>query len=118
MEATPKRNLRSAEMYIVRAAASNSCMGLAFFLALLVSAILPAQDRDVAAEFKSAKSSLTQQLKDKKKENRIAAVRKLETFPTPDSAKLLLYQGLSSSDEDVRRASFDVLAKFNGDKEV
>jgi HEAT repeat protein len=76
------------------------------------------QQRDVAAEFKAARSNLTQQLRDKKKENRLAAVRKLEAYPTVEAAKLLLFQGLSSSDDDVRRDSFDVLTKFNGDKEV
>lgn len=77
-----------------------------------------AQDRDVASEFKAAKTSLTSQLKDRKKENRLAAVAKLETFPTPDAAKLLLFQGLGSTDEEVKRASFDVLAKFTSDKEI
>jgi HEAT repeat protein len=75
-------------------------------------------ERDVAAEFKGAKASLTQQLRDKKKENRLAAVHKLESFPTPEAAKLLLFQGLSSSDEDVRRGSFEALASMNGDKEI
>jgi von Willebrand factor type A domain len=75
-------------------------------------------ERDLAVEFKAAKANLTQQLRDRKKENRLAAVRKLETYPIPDSAKLLLFQGLSSTDEDVRRASFDVLTRFNGDKEI
>lgn len=101
----------------VPTAAGNYRRALALCV-FLAPALLVAQERDTAADFKAAKSGLTQQLKDKKKENRLAAVRKLETFPTPESAKLLLYQGLSSSDEDVRRASFDVLAKFNGDKEI
>src|SRR5262245_23270872 len=57
-------------------------------------------ERDLAVEFKAAKANLTQQLRDRKKENRLAAVRKLETYPIPDSAKLLLFQGLSSTDED------------------
>src|SRR4051812_20241645 len=77
-----------------------------------------AQDRDVAAEFKAAKTSLTQQLRDKKKENRLAALKKIETFPTPEAAKLLLFQGLSSKDEEIRAASFELLTKFNGNQEI
>ncbi len=76
------------------------------------------QDRDVAGEFKAAKAGLTAQLKDRKQENRLAAVAKLETYPTPDAAKLLLFQGLGSADEEVKRASFDVLAKMTSDAEV
>ena len=77
-----------------------------------------AQERDVAAEFKAAKTSLTAQLKDKKQETRLAAVRKLESLVTSESAKLLLFQGVASSDPEVRRAAFDALAKMNSDQEV
>jgi HEAT repeat protein/uncharacterized protein YegL len=106
-------------MRYLQAAANGACAA-SVALMLLLSSPLPmrGQDRDVAAEFKAAKSSLTQQLKDKKKENRLAAVRKLETFPTTEAAKLLLFQGLSSTDEDVRAASFDALAKLNGNEEI
>jgi hypothetical protein len=87
-----------------------------------IAAALPnygaGQDRDVAAEFKGAKTVLTGQLKDRKKENRLAAVAKLETYPIPEAAKLLLFQGLGSADEEVKRASFDVLAKFTSDPEI
>jgi hypothetical protein len=76
------------------------------------------QDRDVAGEFKSAKAGLTSQLKDRKQENRLAAVAKLGIYPTPDAAKLLLFQGLGSADEELKRASFDVLAKMTNDAEV
>jgi hypothetical protein len=76
------------------------------------------QDRDVAAEFKSAKAGLTAQIKDRKKETRLAAVAKLESFPTPEAAKLLLFQGLGSKDDEVGRASFDSLAKLTDNKEV
>lgn len=76
------------------------------------------QDRDMAGEFKAAKTTLTAQLKDRKQENRLAAVAKLETYPIPDAAKLLLFQGLGSVDQEVKRASFDVLAKFTSDPEI
>jgi len=91
---------------------------VAALLAPLLLAGALAQERDAAAEFKAAKGSLTQQLRDKKKENRLAAVGKIETFTTPEAAKLLLFQGLSNNEEEVRRASFDALAKLSGDKEV
>src|SRR4051794_28434950 len=87
-------------------------------MALSVASSAPSQVRDAAAEFKAAKGSLTQQLRDKKKENRLAAVSKLEALVTPEAAKLLLFQGLSNNEEDVRRASFDALAKLSSDKEV
>jgi hypothetical protein len=53
-----------------------------------------------------------------KKAGRLEAVRRIETFPTPEAAKLLLQQGMGSNDEEVSRASFDVLVKFSGDKEI
>src|SRR2546421_7080232 len=75
------------------------------------------QERDVAAEFKVVKGPLTAQLRGKRA-NRLEAVKKLEAYPTPDAAKLLLHQGMGSNDEEVARASFDALVKFSGDKEV
>lgn len=80
-------------------------------------AVASAQERDVAAEFKAVKGPLTAQLRGKKA-NRLEAVKKLEAYPTPDAAKLLLHQGMGSNDPEVARASFDALVKFSGDKEV
>src|SRR5262249_26021812 len=100
-------------------------MAVAFCAAVVLALVglLPAgrgfgQERDVAAEFKSDKTSLTQQLKDKKKETRLAAVAKLETFPTADAAKLLLFQGLGGTHEEVKSAAFDALVKISGEKDV
>jgi len=76
-----------------------------------------AQERDVATEFKAAQGSLLSQLRGKKA-NQLAAIRKIEAFSTPEAAKLLIHQGMSSSDEEVRRASFDVLFKFSSDRQV
>src|SRR5690348_17326602 len=90
------------------AAALSGCLTAA-------CAIAADDDRDVAAEFKAAKSSIQQQLRDRKRENRLAAVKKLETLPTVEAAKLLLFQGLGSNDEEVRRASFDALAMITSD---
>src|SRR5262249_13566905 len=91
---------------------------VAALVAVAIAPSAPCQERDAAAEFKAARGSLTQQLRDRKKENRLAAVRKIETFATPEAAKLLLFQGLSNNEEDVRQASFDALAKLSSDKEV
>jgi hypothetical protein len=94
-------------------------VALALSAPLLVASILVAQEPGgIAAEFKAVRAAIQQQLRDRKKETRLAAVKKLETYPTPDAAKLLLTQGLSSSDDETRRAAFDVLASFNGDKDV
>lgn len=76
-----------------------------------------AQDRDLAGEFKAAKGTITSQLRGKK-DSQMEAVRKIEKFPTPEAAKLLLQQGMGSSDEEVRRASFNVLVNFSSDAEV
>src|SRR3954468_20513748 len=84
--------------------------------ALAITPLARAQNRDVAAEFKSAKASLTSQIKDRKKETRLAAIAKLENYPTPEAAKLLLFQGLGSKDDEVGRASFDALSKLTGNK--
>src|SRR4029079_2397080 len=40
------------------------------------------------------------------------------SFPTPEAAKLLLFQGLGSKDEDTSRAAFDSLAKLTDNQEV
>jgi hypothetical protein len=91
--------------------------GAALVLAALLSVSI-AQERDVAAEFKAAKASLTSQLRDKKKETRLGVIRKLEAFVTPEAAKLLLFQGVTSTDPEVRQAAFDTLVKMNGDQEI
>src|SRR5690242_20192354 len=94
------------------------CSVVSLFLALCLSAfVAAAQERDVAAEFKGVKGPLTAQLRGKKA-NRLEAVKKLEAYPTPEAAKLLLHQGMGSNDEEVARASFDALVKFSSDKEV
>jgi len=94
---------------------TGACIGL---LTLISIDVARAEERDVAAEFKAVKASLAQQLHDRKAENRLAAVQKLEAFPTVESAKLLLFQGLTSKDEEVRKAAFDALARLSGEKPV
>jgi len=97
--------------------ASLRLCAFAFFLSVWQPHVVRGQERDVAAEFKAVKGPLTAQLRGKKA-NRLEAVKKLEAYPTPEAAKLLLHQGMGSNDEDVARASFDALVKFSGDKEV
>src|SRR5205085_1757782 len=98
--------------------ASLRLCALALFLSALFAwaDVVRGQERDVAAEFKAVKGPLTAQLRGKRA-NRLEAVKKLEAYPTPDAAKLLLHQGMGSNDEEVARASFDALVKFSGDKE-
>src|SRR5436305_1126121 len=69
---------------------------------LLRACISYPQARDAATEIKAAKSSLTHQRHERKQENRLAAVHKLESLPTVEAAKLLLFQGIDNSDEEVR----------------
>src|SRR5262245_32262797 len=96
----------------------RACRAIGFVVMLLAPCgYARSQERDVAAEFKAAKAGLTAQLRGKRA-NRLEAVHRLESFPTVDAAKLLFAQGLDSGELEVRRATFDVLAKFSSDKEV
>jgi von Willebrand factor type A domain len=87
-------------------------------LAICPAVALPADDRDLAAEFRSARPAIMQQLRDKDREKRAAAVQKLESYPTGEAVKLLLTQVVASKDEELRRAGFAALLKLNGDEEV
>ena len=69
-------------------------------------------------EFRLAKSSIVQQLRDREKATRIAAATKLADYSTADSIKLLLSQVVASKDEDLRRTGFEVLLKLNGKEEA
>jgi von Willebrand factor type A domain/HEAT repeats len=75
------------------------------------------QERDATDDFKSVRPGLVQQLRDRNAATRIAAVRKLENYPTVEAAKLLL-PVLASSDEEFRRASFAALARLNGNRDI
>lgn len=109
-----KHNLRLLRFALLRLCAL-AFVWSAFCMARIE--VARGQERDVAAEFKAVKGPLTTQLRGKKA-NRLEAVKKLEAYPTPDAAKLLLHQGMGSNDAEVARASFDALVKFSGDKEV
>src|SRR5688572_12634477 len=71
-----------------------------------------------AGEFRTAKSSIVQQLRDRDKETRIAAAAKLANYSSADSIKLLLTQVVASKDEDLRRTGFEALLKLNGSEEA
>jgi von Willebrand factor type A domain len=86
-------------------------------LCLLLAARL-ARAEDIAKDFRAAKDRLVRQMRDRKPETRVAAVRKLEEYPIVDAAKVLLLQGLTNDNEDVRQASFDTLVKFKDSQDV
>src|SRR5689334_22043453 len=55
-----------------------------------------AADGDLDKEFHSAQRSIQNQMKSKNREQRLAAVRKVEAYPVVEAAKLLLLTGLAS----------------------
>jgi HEAT repeat protein len=95
----------------------RSTLALRALLIIALSSPAFGQDRDASADFRAAKSNIIVQLRGKR-ENRLAAIAKLEEFPTPEAAKLLLFQGLGSPEEEVRRAAFDALIKFTSNNDV
>jgi hypothetical protein len=77
-----------------------------------------AAEGDLEKEFRAAQRSIQAQLKNKNREQRLAAVKKLEAFPVVEAARLLLMSGMGSGDEEVRRASYQTLLKFKEEKEI
>ncbi|HEV3020807.1 MAG TPA: VWA domain-containing protein [Pirellulales bacterium] len=77
-----------------------------------------ADESKEAKEFKNAKRGIQQQLRSRKSQTRVAAVRKLAEYPTTDAARLLVQVGLSSQDEDVCKAAHEVLLQFREIQEV
>jgi hypothetical protein len=97
---------------------SWACLGL---FASLVFSSLPsvfAAESDLEKEFRTAQRSIQAQMKNKNRDQRVAAVKKLEAYPVVDAAKLLVASGLGSGDDDVRRASYEVLLKFKEDAAI
>ncbi len=86
--------------------------------ALAVVPSAPAAESELEREFRSVQRGIQTQLKNKNREQRLAAVKKLEAFPILESAKLLLLTGMASGDEEVRRASYETLLKFKEDQEI
>lgn len=73
---------------------------------------------DLSADFRAAKSAITQQLRDRDKAVRVAAAQRLADYPTAEAVKLLLTQVVASKDEDLRRTGFEVLLQLNGNAEA
>jgi hypothetical protein len=59
-------------------------------LAICQAVPLLGDDRDQAAEFRTAKSALMQQLRDRDKTTRVAAAQKLADYPTSEAVKVRL----------------------------
>jgi hypothetical protein len=87
---------------------------------LLLWPLKPVRPEEPASvpEFRTAKSSIVQQLRDRDKETRIAAAARLADYSSSDSVRLLLSQVVASKDEDLRRTGFEVLLKLNGNEEA
>lgn len=77
-----------------------------------------AAESELEKEFRLAKHGIQAQLKNKSREQRLAAVKKLEEFPVLDAAKLLLLSGMTGGDAEVRRASYETLLTFKDNEEI
>ncbi len=73
-------------------------------LLLWTSGALPLGAQDPESR-EAVPSILRQQLRSTRAETKLTALRKLESYPTADAAKLLIEHGLSSPVADVRRRS-------------
>jgi len=82
------------------------------------AALRAAETSKEAKEFKYARRGIQQQMKSRKPEARVAAVRKLVDYPSADAAKLLVQMGLASQDDDVRRASYETLLSFKDNQDA
>jgi hypothetical protein len=87
-------------------------------IGLLASSTVSAAESDLEREFRSVQRSIQTQLKSKNREQRLAAVKKLEGYPVLEAAKLLHLSGMESGDEEVRRASYEALLKFKEDQDI
>ncbi len=90
-----------------------------FLVAIALTAsldlIASAAESDLEKEFRSVQRGIQTQLRSKSREQRLAAVKKLEAYPVLEAAKVLLLTGLVSGDEEVRRASYEALLKYKED---
>lgn len=68
--------------------------------------------------FTAARPAIQHQLRSARAEARLAALRRLEEFPTAGAAKLLVEQGLSSPVPEFRRGAYDILFKFRNSPAV
>jgi hypothetical protein len=95
-----------------------TCLGQFLVVALLPSLCLRAAEGELEKEFHAAQKGIQSQMKNKNRDTRLAAVKKVEAYPVVDAAKLLLLSGFGNGDEEVRRASFETLLKFKEDKPI
>ncbi|MCE9528218.1 MAG: VWA domain-containing protein [Planctomycetales bacterium] len=98
--------------------ALGTSLGLLLVMAFSQFSAARAAESDLEKEFRSAQRGIQAQLKNKNRDQRLAAVKKLEDFPVVDAAKVLLASGLGSGDDEVRRASYGALLKSKEDKAI
>jgi von Willebrand factor type A domain len=77
-----------------------------------------AAESNLEKEFRSVQRSIQAQMKSKNREQRLAAVRRLEAYPLVEAAKVLLLSGMASGDDEVRRASYETLLEFKEDTAI
>lgn len=94
------------------------CKNLSFLAALCLGGLAASGADDLAKEFQTAQRSIQMQLKAKRLDVRVAAIRKLEAYPLVESAKLLVQQGLASPDEELHQAAYATLLKFRNQPEI
>lgn len=83
-----------------------------------VTSCAAAGESELEKEFRSIQRGIQTQLRSKNREQRLAAVKKLEAYPVLEAAKVLLLTGLASGDEEVRRASYEALLKVKEDQAI
>lgn len=80
-----------------------------------VSAIATA---DVERDLRAARQSLRTDVRHSHPEERAATIRKLEIYPTVEAARVLVLQGLASSEPELRRAAYATLLQIQSAPEV
>ncbi len=94
------------------------CLDSLLALTFLCPTCVFAAEGELEKEFRAAQKGIQSQMKNKNRETRLAAVRKVEAYPVVDAAKLLLLSGFGNGDDEVRRASYQSLLKFKEDKAI
>jgi hypothetical protein len=93
----------------------GNSVGLAIVGALCAAVV---RADDTAKDFRTAKTAILHEIKDRRPEVRVAAVTRLGDYPGLEPAKILLLQGISSQYEDVQKAALQSLLKFSQTREV
>lgn len=95
-----------------------ACLSLFLALSCLLPTSVRAAEGELEKEFRAAQKGIQSQMKNKNRDTRLAAVKKVEAYPVVDAAKLLLLSGFGNGDDEVRRASYDAMLKFKEDKAI